>query len=52
MEGIQSLKQQVLDINQVQTLTIAKVNTNSEQINFISKNVNFPTKNLGETEKN
>ena len=52
MEGIQSLKQQVLDINQVQTLTIAKVNTNAEQINFISTNVNLPTKNLGETEKN
>ena len=52
MEGIQSLKQQVLDINQVQTLTIAKVNTNAEQINFISTNVNLQTKNLGETEKN
>ena len=52
IEGIRSLKQQVLDINQVQTLTIAKVNTNAEHINFISKNVNLPTKNFGETEKN
>ena len=52
IEGIRSLKQQVLDINQVQTLTIAKVNTNAEQINFISTNVNLANKNLEETEKN
>jgi hypothetical protein len=52
IEGIRSLKQQVLDINQVQTLTIAKVNTNAEQINFISTNANLANKNLEETEKN
>ena len=52
IEGIQTLKQQVLNINQVQTLTIAKANSNSEQINLIVTNVNLPTNNLGETEKN
>ena len=52
MEEVQKLKQQVLNINQVQTLTIAKVNTNSEQINLISSNVNIPANNFGATDKN
>jgi len=52
MEEVQKLKQQVLNISQVQTLTIAKVNTNSEQINLISSNVNSPANNFGATDKN
>ena len=50
---INKLKQQILGIGQVQTLSIAKINANSEQINLLTNNLNpiVQTKSPEETAK-
>ena len=50
---IHKLSQQILGIGQVQTLSIAKINYNTEQINLLSNNLNpaTPTKSPEEPDK-
>ena len=51
---IHKLSQQIYGIGQVQTLSIAKINSNSEQINLLSSRLNptIQTQNPDEQDKN